>query len=56
MYTVYAADQDNERLNYVGEYRTLRGARNAYGKERNERNGFCHGRITNQETGEEYRF
>lgn len=56
MYTVYAADQDNERLNYIGDYKTLRGAKNAYGKERNERDGFCHGSIVNDETGERYNY
>jgi hypothetical protein len=46
MFKVYAADKDNELLNYIGEYKTLRGAKNAYGKERNARDGFCHGKIT----------
>ena len=52
MYKVYAADADNDWLNYIGKYKTLRGARNVYGKERNARDGFCHGKIVDTETGD----
>lgn len=48
MYTVYAADSDNEMLNYIDDYDTLLAAKRALNKEIRERQGDGHGKIVDE--------